>query len=237
MTPCTWLQRLCSAAGSLSLSSLPRGTSPSKGRRREKGLRRFGLNDNGHLWPTRTNSPSSARFISESRRAFHPRGGRPLSLAELSPAPPPAALCGELHRLPLPVRLPRVRPGLGDRLLRVVDGRSRRPDVHRRERSPWNVGAQHARPEGRGAEHHGPVLGGAPPALRRQLFDRPRPFILLADVVPPGHRLSGDARVLRADRRARGGIPGGEMRRGVPTLGGPCAGGDPHYAHVEEADG
>src|SRR3989304_6217693 len=47
MTPCTWLQRLCSAAGSLSLSSLPRGTSPSKGRRREKGLRRFGLNDNG----------------------------------------------------------------------------------------------------------------------------------------------------------------------------------------------
>src|SRR3972149_5519628 len=47
MTPCTWLQRLCSAAGSLSLSSLPRGTSPPKGRGREKGLRRFGLNDNG----------------------------------------------------------------------------------------------------------------------------------------------------------------------------------------------
>src|SRR5207237_12711 len=158
--------------------------------------------------------------------ARHPRGtvephGRPaLSVAQL-----PAARARAPPRGGRPGRPPTVsEPGRGvrveARLRRDRWGRHRASHVHGRHGPARHVGPQHPGAEGRVAQHDGPLLGRPPPPLSRQLRHRARPLPRAARLVRPDHPVSRRCPLLRADRRARGGVPRGQVRPGLPGVGG-----------------
>ena len=150
------------------------------------------------------------------------RAGRrpPVSLAQL-----PSARAGPCrHR-----RCDNDRPTVLDAPGRAALGtcehlprphRPRPARVGRRIGAAGHVRAQHRQPARLAASHLRPVLPRPPPALRCERPDGARAVPVPRRLVPARHPRRHVPPLLRADRRARGGIPPGAVRRRVRILGG-----------------